>query len=91
MKPSVGSAYVGDDSFYHNTVYSFHIVNRGHHLKRFVINIRASKKNSGLVQVTVTSPAGLMKFFLKVDCFYLFISTVLIYGYKHIYDTITIF
>ena len=35
-------------------------------MKRVVINIRASKTISGLVKVSVTSPAGLMKFFLNV-------------------------
>ena len=44
-----------------------YVINRGHYLKRFVINIRASKNISGLVKVTVTSPAGLMKFFLNVE------------------------
>ena len=36
-------------------------------MKRFVINIKASKSISGLVKVSVTSPAGLMKFFLNVE------------------------
>ena len=45
----------------------FSTVNRGHYLKRVVINIRASKTISGLVKVSVTSPAGLMKFFLNVE------------------------
>ena len=36
-------------------------------MKRVVINIRASKNISGLVKVWVTSPAGLMKFFLNVE------------------------
>ena len=36
-------------------------------MKRVVIDIRASKNISGLVKVTVTSPAGLMKFFLNVE------------------------
>ena len=44
-----------------------YVINRGHYLKRFVINIRASKNISGLVKVAVTSPAGLMKFFLNVE------------------------
>ena len=44
-----------------------YVINRGHYLKRFVINIRASKNISGLVKVTVTSPAGLMKFFLMLS------------------------
>ena len=44
-----------------------YVINRGHYLKRFVINIRASKNILGLVKVTVTSPAGLMKFFLNVE------------------------
>ena len=36
-------------------------------MKRVVINIRASKNISGLVKFSVTSPAGLMKFFLNVE------------------------
>ena len=36
-------------------------------MKRVIINIRASKNISGLVKVSVTSPAGLMKFFLNVE------------------------
>ena len=72
MKPSFGS----------NWMYSTHVINRGydinrgHYLKRVVINIRASKNNSGLVKVSVTSPAGLMKFFLNVEpwCCILYIA-----------------
>ena len=37
------------------------------YLKRVVINIRASKNILGLVKFSVTSPAGLMKFFLNVE------------------------
>ena len=37
-------------------------INTGHYLKRVVINIRASKNISGLVKISVTSPAGLIKF-----------------------------
>ena len=44
-----------------------YVINRGHYLKRFVSNIRASKNISGLVKVTVTSPAGFIKFFLNVE------------------------
>ena len=51
----------------HSTLHSFHVINRdygvGHYLKIFVINIRASKSISGLVKGTVTSAAGLLKFF----------------------------
>ena len=36
-------------------------------MKRVVINIRASKNISGLVKILVTSPAGLIKFFLNVE------------------------
>ena len=36
-------------------------------MKRVVIDIKSSKKISGLVKVSVTSPAGLMKFFLNVE------------------------
>ena len=74
MKPSFGSAYLDDYiSIYHKTLYSFHVINRGydinrgHYLKRVFINIRASKNISGLVKVSVTSPAGHMKFFLNVE------------------------
>ena len=75
MKPSFGSAYLDDNitQFNHNALYSFHVINRGyvinrgHYLKRSLINIRASKYISGLGNVTVTSPAGLMKCFLNVE------------------------
>ena len=36
-------------------------------MKRVVINIRGSKNISGLVKFSVTSPAGLMRFFLNVE------------------------
>ena len=36
-------------------------------LKEVTINIRASKNISGLVKFSVTSPVGLMKFFLNVE------------------------
>ena len=36
-------------------------------MRKVVINIRASKNISGLVKVSVTSPAGLLKFFLNVE------------------------
>ena len=53
------------------TVQSFHVINRGfgvgHYLKNVFISIRASIHISGLVKVTVTSPAGLVKFFLNVE------------------------
>ena len=74
MEPSFGSAYLDDNITQFNTIhYSFLVmnkgydINKGHYLKRFVINIRASKNISGLVKVAVTSPAGLMKFFLNVE------------------------
>ena len=73
MKPSFGSAYLDDNKtlIQHNTLHSFHVINLGygvgHYLKIFIINIRASKNISGLVNVTVTSPAGLVKFFLNVE------------------------
>ena len=44
-----------------------YVINRGHYLKRIFINIWASKNISGLVKVSVNSPAGLMKFFLNVE------------------------
>ena len=76
MKPSFGSAYLDDNKtlIQHNTIitlHSFHVINWGygvgHYLKFFIINIRASKNISGLVNITVTSPAGLVKFFLNVE------------------------
>ena len=75
MKPTFGSTYLDDNlpQFPHNTLYSFHVINRGydintgHCLRRVAINIRASKNISGLVKVSVTSPAGLMKFFHNVE------------------------
>ena len=74
MKPTFGSAYLDDYLTQFTTIhYSFHVTNRGyginrdHYFKRAVINIRARKNISGLVKVSVTSPAGLMKFFLNVE------------------------
>ena len=75
MKPTFGSAYLDDNLPQFSTIHcnSFHVINRGydinrgHCLRRVVINIRASKNISGLVKVSVTSPAGLMKFFLNVE------------------------
>ena len=72
MKPSFGSDYL-DDNITQFTKIHFILfnrgydINRGHYLKRVVINIRASKIISGLVKVSVTSPAGLMTFFLNVE------------------------
>ena len=73
MKPSFGSAFLDDNITKFTSIhYSFHVINRGydikrgHYLKRVVINIRASKNIAGLVTFLVTSPAGLMKFFLNV-------------------------
>ena len=73
MKPSFGSGYLDDNKtlIQHNTLHSFHVINWGygvgHYLKIVIINIRASKNISGLINVTVTSPAGLVKFFLNVE------------------------
>ena len=76
MKPTFGSAYLDDNLTQFTTIHcirTFHVINRGydinrgHYLKRVVINIRASKSISGLVEVPVTSPAGLVKFFLNVE------------------------
>ena len=73
MKPSFGSAYLDDNKTLsqHKTLHSFHVINWGygvgHYLNFFIINNRASKNISGLVNVTVTSPAGLVKFFLNVE------------------------
>ena len=74
MKPTFGSAYLDDNLTQFTTIhYSFHVINkgydinRGHYLKRVVINIRTSKSSSGLVKIPVTSHAGLVKFFLIVE------------------------
>ena len=74
MKPSFGSDYLDDNITQFTKIhYSFHVINRGydinrgHYLKSVVINIRASKNISGLVKVSLTSPAGLMKFILNVE------------------------
>ena len=68
MKPTFGSAYLDDNLPQLTTIlYSFHFINRGHCLRTVVINIRASKNIPGLVKVSVTSPARLMKFFLNVE------------------------
>ena len=81
MKPTFGSAYLDDDLTQFTTIhYSFHVINRsydinrGHYLKRVVINIRASINISGLVKVSVINPAGLMKVFLNVEPCALFCS-----------------
>ena len=75
MKPSFGSAFLDDNITQFTTIHYIlfmlsteaMISKRGHYLKRVVINIRASKNISGLVKFLVTSPAGLMKFFLNVE------------------------
>ena len=76
MKPSFDSAYLDDNILvtqFTKIHYSFHVINRGYvinkgnYLKRFVIDIRVSKNISGLAKVLVTSPAGLMYFFLNVE------------------------
>ena len=70
MKPSFGSAYLDGNITQINTVhcilFMLSTVGVGHYLKKNVIDIRADKNISGLVEVMVTSPAGLMKFFLNV-------------------------
>ena len=83
MKPSFGSDYLDDNIItkiiYQNTLYSFHVINRGydinrgHYSKNVVINIRASKNISEVVKVSVTRPAGLMKFFLNVEPWRLYV------------------
>ena len=76
MKPTFGSAYLDDNLTQFTTIhYSFHVINRGHYLKRVVRNIRASKNISGLVKVSVTSPAGLIKFFLNVEPWIRYLNT----------------
>ena len=74
MKPSFGSAFLDDNITEFTTIHCILLmlsteadIKRGHYLKRVVINIRASKNISGLVKFSVTSPAGLMKFFLNVE------------------------
>ena len=61
MKPTFCSAYLDDNLTQFTRIY------RGHYLEKVVINIRDSKNISGLVKVSVTSPAGLIKFFLNVE------------------------
>ena len=70
MKPTFDSAYLDDNQFttIHCILFMLSteaMISTGHYLKRVVINFRASKKNSGLVKVSLTSPAGLIKFILK--------------------------
>ena len=73
MKPSFGSAYLDDNKtlIQQNTLHFFSCYQLrlwGWSLfENLIINIRASKNISGLVNVTVTSPAGLVKFFLNVE------------------------
>ena len=74
MKPTFGSAYLDDNLTQLTTIHCIlfilsteAMITTGHYLKRVVINIRASKNISGLVKVSVTSPAGLIKFFLNVE------------------------
>ena len=74
MTPSFGSAFLDDiTEFTMYTVFFFHVINkgydikRGHYLKTVVINIRARQNILGLVKFSITSPAGLMKFFLNVE------------------------
>ena len=74
MKPTFGSANLDDNlpqfTKIHCIIFMLSTearISRGHCLRRVVINIRASKNISGLVKVSITSPAGLMKFFLNVE------------------------
>ena len=67
MKPTFGSAYLDDNLTQFTTIHCIlfmlsteAMISTGHYLKRVVINIRASKNISGLVKVSVTSPAGLI-------------------------------
>ena len=75
MKPSFGYAYLDDNITQFNTIHCILFMLSTEAMlstevtlwKKIVINIRASKIISGLVKVTVTSPAGLMNFFLNVE------------------------
>ena len=74
MKPSFGSAYLDDNITQFNTIHCilFMLSKEAMLSTKITIfekncQIRASKNISGLVKVTVTSPAGLMKFFLNVE------------------------
>ena len=68
MKPIFGSAYLDDNLPQFTTIhYSFHVINRGYDINRGHCLSRASKNISGLIKVSVTSPAGLRKFFLNVE------------------------
>ena len=74
MKPSFGSAYLDDNNTQFNTIHCILFMlstsyGVGQYLENVVIDIIIRARNivSGLVKVTVTSPAGLMKFFLNVE------------------------
>ena len=75
MKSSFGSAFLDDNITQFTTIHCIlfmlsteaMISKEVDYLKRVVINIRASKNILGLVKFSVTSPAGLMKFFLNVE------------------------
>ena len=74
--PSFGSAYMDDNITHFTTMHYIlfmlsteAIISKevDHYLKRVGIDIRASRNISGLVKVSVTSPAGHMKFLLNVE------------------------
>ena len=76
MKPTFGSAYLNDNLTQFNKIHCILFMLSTEamistevtkYFKRVFINTRASKNISGLVKVSVTSPAGLMKFFLNVE------------------------
>ena len=75
MKSSFGSAFLDDNITQFTTIHCIlfmlsteaMISKEVDYLKRVIINIRASKNILGLVKFSVTSPAGLMKFFLNVE------------------------
>ena len=74
MKPTFGSAYLDDNLTQFTTIHCIlfmlsteAMITTGHYLKRVVINIRVRKNISGLVNVSVTSPAGLSSFFLMLS------------------------
>ena len=71
MKPTFGSAYLDDNLTQFNKIHCilFMLSKEAMISKEVTIfsNTGASKNISGLVKVSVTSPAGLMKFFLNIE------------------------
>ena len=70
MKPTFGSAYLDDNLTQFNKIHCILFMLSTEAMistEVTISNTRASKNISGLVKVSITSPAGLMKFFLNVE------------------------